>query len=112
MKHNTGAIAMLAERYLRKRYEEGYKAGIELGRRLNKERRRRYKARVYAWRERRLAAQTEDKYFDEPMPRFGDEGVTYWDILTEDERRAKLRPYGSVGVWIRVVRMICRSFRR
>ena len=103
---------MLAERYLRKRYEEGYKAGVELARRLDKERRRRYKARVYAWKERRLTAQTEDKFFDEPMPRFGYEGVVLWDILTEDERRAKLRPNGSIGVWIRVARMICRSFRR
>lgn len=103
---------MLADRYLRKRYEEGYKVGYELGReqgrRLYKERRERYKARVYAWDERRLAAQAEREPFDEPMPRLGDEGVTYRDILTEAERR----PDGSIGVWIRVGRMICRSFRR
>ena len=99
---------MLAERYLRKRYEEGYKAGIEIGRRLYKERRRRYNARFYAWSDRRLRAQAEGKPFDEPMPIFGDEGITSRDVLTEAERR----PDGSIGVWIRVARMICRSFRR
>ena len=99
---------MLAERYLRKRYEEGLKAGIDQGRRLYKERRRRYNARFYAWSDRRLRAQEDDKPFDEPMPIFGDEGVVLWDILTEAERR----PDGSIGVWIRVARLICRSFRR
>lgn len=99
---------MLAERYLRKRYLDGRKAGRDQARRLNKERRRRYKVRLYAWDERRLVAQAEGKPFDEPMPILGDEGITYWDILTEAERR----PDGSIGVWIRVARLICRSFRR
>ena len=103
---------MLSGPYLRKRYIEGRKAGRDQARRLNKERRRRYEIRLLAWDERRLAAQAEGKPFDEPMPILGDEGVTYWDIFTEAERRAKLRPYGSVGVWIRVARMVCRSFRR
>ena len=99
---------MLAERYLRKRYEEGYKAGVELARRLDKERWRRYKARFLEWNERRLRYQADGKPFDEPMPIFGDEGITSKDVLTEAERR----PDGSIGVWIRVARMICRSFRR
>ena len=103
---------MLAERYLRKRCLDGRKAGRDQARRLNKERRRRYKVRLYAWDDRRLVAQAEGKPFDEPMPILGDEGITYKDILTEDERRAKLRPNGSIGVWIRVARLICRSFRR
>ena len=110
---------MLSGPYLRKRYEEGYKVGYEIGRergrRLEKERRRRYKARFLAWDERRLRARAEGEPFDEPEPILGDEGVAYEDILTEAERaerRAKLRPYGSVGVWIRVGRLVCRSFRR
>ena len=107
-KRNAEAIAMLADRYMRKRYEEGRKAGIDQVRRLEKERWRRYLVRVDAWDERRLAAQAEGEPFDEPMPVFGDEGVTYRDILTEAERR----PDGSIGVWIRVGRMICWSFRR
>ena len=87
---------MLAGPYLRKRYIEGRRAGRDQARRLNKERRRRYEIRLLAWDERRVAAQAEGEPFDEPMPILGDEGVTYWDILTEEERR----PNGSVGVWI------------
>ena len=67
---------MLAGPYLRKRYEEGFREGYaigrERGRRLEKERRRRYNARFCAWDERRLRAQAEGEPFGEPMPRLGD----------------------------------------
>ena len=95
---------MLAERYLKRRYEAGEEAECT----RNKERIRIHNARLDAWDERRLRAQAEGKPFDEPMPILGDEGVALRDVLTEEERR----PDGSVGVWIRVGRMICRSFRR
>lgn len=111
---------MLAERYLRKRYEAGWKEGYKIGwekgyeegreqaRRLDKERWRRYKARFLAWNERRLMYQADGKPFDEPMPIFGDEGVVLRDVLTDAERRAD----DLSGAKLRVARMICRSFRR
>ena len=76
-------IAMLAERYLKKRYavgkEEGEEIGIVKGRALGKvegrvegakEERARAKARFDAWNKRRLEAESEGKPFDEPSPDF------------------------------------------
>ena len=72
-------IAMLAERYLKKRYEvgkeEGEEIGIVKGRALGKEEgakeeRARAKARFDAWNKRRLEAESEGKPFDEPNPDF------------------------------------------
>lgn len=84
------AIAMLAERYLKKRYEVGKEEGVEIGkvkgraegrvegvkqeRKRNEERLRIHNARLDAWDERRLRAQDEGKPFAEPMPRLGDDG--------------------------------------
>ena len=79
------AIAMLAERYLKRRYEVGKEEGVEIGKELGKEegvkqerkradeRIRIHNARVDAWDERRLRAQAEGEPFDEPMPRLGDD---------------------------------------
>ena len=63
------AIEMLAERYLKKRYE----AGEEAQRARHNERIRIHNARVDAWEERRLRAQAEGKPFDEPVPRLGED---------------------------------------
>ena len=64
------AIAMLAERYLKKRFE----AGKEAERKRTEERIRIHNARLDAWDERRMRAQAEGKPFDEPLPRLGDDG--------------------------------------
>ena len=90
------AITMLAERYLKKRYEVGKEEGEEIGiakgreigrvegrvegreegakqeRKRIEERIRIHNARIDAWDERRLRAQADGKPFDEPMPRLGD----------------------------------------
>ncbi len=54
-------VEMLAERYLRKRYEAGLKAGEEKG-----------KAEAWeaweAWNQRRLAAEAASQPFNEPPP--------------------------------------------
>ena len=72
---------LLAERYLRHRYEEGRKAGLEEGRIQGlaevraKERRRmkRYNSRLKAWNARRLKSEAEGEPFDEPLPYFDDD---------------------------------------
>ena len=56
-------IAMLAERYLKKRYEVGKEEGTM-------QERARAKARFDAWNKRRLEAESEGKPFDEPSPDF------------------------------------------
>ena len=60
---------LLAERYLRHRYEEGRKAGLAEVRKRQK----RYKAKLKAWDARRLKAEAEGKPFDEPLPEFDDD---------------------------------------
>lgn len=72
---------ILAERYLRHRYEEGFKVGLEEGRlevraKVRAEIRRReerYKARLKAWDARRLKSVAEGEPFDEPLPEFDDD---------------------------------------
>ena len=58
-------VEMLAERYLRKRYEAGLKAGEEKG-----------KAEAWeaweAWNQRRLAAEASSQPFNEPPPTLND----------------------------------------
>ena len=54
---------MLAERYLKKRYEVGKEEGTMAER-------ARAKARFYAWNKRRLKAESEGKPFDELNPDF------------------------------------------
>lgn len=72
-------ISMLAERYLKKRYEVGKEEGVEIGRVKGREEgkvegakaeRARAKARFDAWNKRRLEAESEGKPFDEPNPDF------------------------------------------
>ena len=91
------AIEMLAERYLKRRYEVGKEEGEEIGivkgkavgraegrvegraegikeeRKRAEERLRIHNSRVDAWDERRMRAQAEGKPFDEPMPRLGED---------------------------------------
>ena len=83
---------MLAERYLKRRYEigreegreegveEGLEKGIEVGRIEGREeardtlrRHKRHNARLKAWDARRLKSIAEGKPFDEPMPDFDDD---------------------------------------
>lgn len=91
---------LLAERYLRHRYEEGFKVGFEEGFikgladaraarfeegriqglaevraeiREFRRRQKRYSARLKAWDARRLKSVAEGKPFDEPLPDFDDD---------------------------------------
>ena len=72
---------ILAERYLRHRYEEGFKVGLEEGRLEGRakvraeirKREERYKARLKAWDARRLKAEAAGELFDEPLPEFDDD---------------------------------------
>ena len=76
---------MLAERYLKRRFEEGKSegielgkeagkaAGIELGRAAERARSRKYAARLRAWAESRIEATEKGEPFDEPMPELDDE---------------------------------------
>ena len=68
---------LLAERYLKHRYEEGFKVGFEEGRaKVRAEERRRmkrYKAKLKAWDARRLKAKAEGEPFDESLPDFDDD---------------------------------------
>ena len=76
---------MLAERYLRRRFEEGKEEGREegkeLGRELGKEegkelglrRGRRYAEKLQIWNNERLEAAEKGEPFDKPMPEFDDE---------------------------------------
>jgi len=82
-------ITMLAERYLKRRFEEGKAegksegielgkeagkaAGIELGRAAERARSRKYAARLRAWAESRIEATEKGEPFDEPMPELDDE---------------------------------------
>ena len=56
---------MLAERYLKRRYEEGRKEVLR--------RQKRYNARLKAWDARRLKSEAEGEPFDEPLPDFDDD---------------------------------------
>lgn len=56
---------MLAERYLKRRYEAGREEVIR--------RQKRYNARLKAWDARRLKSIAEGEPFDEPMPDFDDD---------------------------------------
>lgn len=56
---------MLAERYLKRRYEEGRKEVLR--------RQKRYNARLKAWNARRLKSVAEGEPFDEPLPDFDDD---------------------------------------
>ena len=58
-------IAMLAERYLKRRFEEGKAA--------ERARSRRYAARLRAWAEGKIEAAEKGEHFDEPMPELDDE---------------------------------------
>ena len=79
---------MLAERYLRHRYEEGFKVGLEEGRlegraKVRAEIRRReerYRARLKAWDDRRLKAEADGEPFDEPLPEFDDDDKAEVDV--------------------------------
>ena len=51
------AIYMLAERYLKRRYDEGMEKGVEL-----------LAEKVKDWNERRLEAERRGEKFDEPPP--------------------------------------------
>ena len=83
---------LLAERYLRHCYEEGFKAGLAEARAARFEegriqglaevraedreylrRQKRYIARLKAWDARRLKSVAEGKPFDEPLPDFDDD---------------------------------------
>ena len=82
-------ITMLAERYLKRRFEEGKsegielgkeagielgkEAGIELGKEAERARNRKYASRLRAWNEARIKAAEEGIPFDEPMPELDDE---------------------------------------
>lgn len=89
---------MLAERYLKRRYEIGREEGLEEGREEAREallearearletrearmRQKRYNARLKAWNARRLKAAAEGEPFDEPLPDFDDDD----DEAEEDE---------------------------
>ena len=60
---------MLAERYLRRRFEEGREEGKELG----LKRGRRYAEKLQTWNHERLEAAEKGEHFDKPMPEFDDE---------------------------------------
>ena len=60
---------MLAERYLKRRYQIGREEGLNIARRRQK----RYSARLKAWDARRLKSIAEGEPFDEPMPEFDDD---------------------------------------
>lgn len=56
---------MLAERYLKRRYEEGREEVLR--------RQKRYNTRLKAWNARRLKSEAEGEPFDEPLPDFDDD---------------------------------------
>ena len=65
--------AMLAEKYLRRRYREGREEGLEEGRREGvREGRKEVEAAWSAWHERMLDAQRRGEPFDEPPPKMED----------------------------------------
>lgn len=60
---------MLAERYLKRRYQIGREDGLNIARRRQK----RYSARLKAWDARRLKSIADGEPFDEPMPELDDD---------------------------------------
>ena len=72
-------IVMLAEPYLRRRFQkgkaEGIEEGIQQGRAEERARSQRYVSRLRAWTESRIKAAEEGVPFDEPMPEYDDEEV-------------------------------------
>ena len=64
---------MLAERYLRRRFQEGKEEGLEEGKQQGleegkQEGRRELSEKVRAWNERRLEAERLGQEFNEPPP--------------------------------------------
>ena len=68
---------MLAERYLRRRFEEGKKEGYEegkaLGRALARKRSQKYAKKLQAWAQEAVEAVEKGEPFDKPMPEYDDE---------------------------------------
>lgn len=64
---------MLAERYLRRRFEEGKEEGFEEGKALERKHSRRYAQKLRAWNQERLEAAEKGELFDKPMPEIDDE---------------------------------------
>ena len=72
---------MLAERYLRRRFEEGKKEGYEegneegkaLGRALARRRTLKYVEKLQAWVQEGVEAAEKGEPFDKPMPEYDDE---------------------------------------
>ena len=76
---------MLAERYLKRRFEEGkeegkaegfdegFGEGRADGRELERKRSRRYAQKLRAWNQERLDAAEKGEPFDKPMPEYDDE---------------------------------------
>lgn len=68
---------MLAERYLRRRFEEGREEGkeegFEAGKALERKHSRRYAEKLQTWNNERLEAAEKGEPFDKPMPEFDDE---------------------------------------
>ena len=60
---------MLAERYLRRRFEEGKKEG----RKLARQRTLKYAEKVQAWVQEGVEAAEKGEPFDKPMPEYDDE---------------------------------------
>jgi hypothetical protein len=58
-------VFMLAEQYLRRRFQEGKEEGLEEGKQQG---RRELSEKVRAWNERRLEAERLGKKFNEPPP--------------------------------------------
>ena len=58
-------VFMLAERYLRRRFQEGKEEGLEEGKQQG---RREMSEKVRAWNERRLEAERLGQEFNEPPP--------------------------------------------
>ncbi len=63
---------MLAERYLKRRYEEG--------REEERRRQKRYRARIKAWDARRLKSEAAGEPFYEPLPEFDDDDKAEADV--------------------------------
>ena len=65
---------MLAERYLRRRFQEGKEEGLEEGREEGqREERHKMKVRLEAWNRRRKDAEKQGMPFDEPLPILADD---------------------------------------
>ena len=63
---------ILAERYLKRRYEEG--------REEERKRMKQYKSRLKVWDARRLKSEAAGEPFDEPLPEFDDDDKAEVDV--------------------------------